>query len=121
MTNITINTRENRIELTATFAKKASRFGTHEYADLQAARRDYPNYRVVTVSKTGASDIFKGLTYDAMRSYIERHDNGKLAEIDALVSDKDNKYGAVRSWFFEQYPALSECKTRTEFVLALAA
>ena len=46
-----INSRTQVIEMTKKFAKAAARFGSEEYNQLQQARRDYPNFKVVTVSR----------------------------------------------------------------------
>ena len=51
MTAITINAKNRSIELTKTFAAASSKFGTPEYDQLQQVRRDYPNYKVVTIAR----------------------------------------------------------------------
>ena len=68
MTNITINTKKNVIEMSNAFAKAAKNVGSEEYKTLQEARRDYPNFRVETkkVARKTATNSFKGLTYDYM-------------------------------------------------------
>ena len=48
MTNIRINETKRTIEVTKAFYKEASKYGTEQYNDLQAVRRDYPNFKVVT-------------------------------------------------------------------------
>lgn len=75
MSNITINAKARTIEMNKTFAKAAANFGTREYDELQAARRDYPNFKVVTVSKRSTKPEYKGLTYEYMEKYITAHDN----------------------------------------------
>lgn len=51
------------------FAAAASNPFAEEYAQLQSVRRDYPKFKIVTVSQKAAKPDFKGLTYDYMRKY----------------------------------------------------
>lgn len=52
---MTINFHSNSIEMTKKFAKAASRFGSDEYKALQEARKDYPTFKIVTVSRKPAT------------------------------------------------------------------
>ena len=72
-----INEKKMAIEMTKKFAAAARKFGTQQYRDLQEARRDYPNFKVVTITRNTASkqDLYKGLTYEFMESYIQKHDD----------------------------------------------
>lgn len=122
MTAITINAKNRTIELTKTFATAASKFGTDEYAELQIVRRDYPNYKVVTIArKAPKSDkpTFKGLTYEYMVKYIKSHDNaeenmaeymelrGISKEGEEALADSFN-YQEMKDWFLDKFPAFSE-------------
>ena len=87
MNNITINSKKHTIEMSKAFSKQASIFGTPEYADLQAVRHDYPNYRIVVKAPSKKNDPFKGLTLAYMESYIQKHDTEdktRMAEFDIL-------------------------------------
>ena len=55
-----INEKKMAIEMTKKFAAVARKFGTKQYWDLQEARRDYPNFKVVTVTRkaTGCQDTY---------------------------------------------------------------
>ena len=124
MTNITINTTNATIELTKAFAKNASRFGSEEYKQLQQARADYPNCRVVVrkVAKTG--DRMKGLTFDYMLEYIEKNDKpfneemtvkvaffqitGRDENGDRIEGSESASYGEIKKWFLEQYPEVNK-------------
>lgn len=78
MTAITINAKNRTIELTKTFATASSKYGTDEYNELQAVRKDYPNYKVVTIARKAPKTdkpTFKGLTYEYMEKYIMAHDD----------------------------------------------
>ena len=72
---IVINSKNHTIEMNKGFAKAASLFGSPEYEELQAARRDYPQFRVVTISKKAAKPEYKGLTIEYMEKYIAAHDD----------------------------------------------
>ena len=45
-----INEKKNAIELTKKETKAAAKFGTPEYKALQEAHKDYPGFKVVTVT-----------------------------------------------------------------------
>lgn len=79
MTNLTINNKNRTIEMTKKFAKAASRYGTEEYNVLQAARKDYPTYQVVTKSSGGkgkGKENHRGLTYEYMKMSLEQRFHG---------------------------------------------
>ena len=119
MANIKINEKNRTIEIMGKkYAEAASRYGTEEYNDLQAARRDYPNYKVVTKSTPRAKSQFKGLTYDYMKAYIIKHDNPNGDTLKAFntlcgVSDeakavnaKAESYTNIKKWFLNTYPEI---------------
>ena len=115
-----INHMNCTIELTKTEMKAAEKFGSEMYMTLREARQDNPNYRVKLVAPSKKVDRHKGLTADAMKKFIQKHDDenqtilkefyqlrgltpeGKKDEFGCPVS-----YGELKQWFFMQYP---ECK-----------
>ncbi|MBQ2824415.1 MAG: hypothetical protein IJF18_07545 [Oscillospiraceae bacterium] len=114
---ITINEKNRSIVLMGKeFAKAASQFGTPEYADLQAARRDYPNYKVVVKNNSKSGNRLSGLTYAFMEKYIKSH--GTKEEIAKNYDDyKEQRergecytsviaYGIIKDWFLEKYPEI---------------
>ncbi len=108
MNAISINSKKHTIEMTKAYAKLASRVGSEEYKSLQAARRDYPGYTVITKSSTRKSPIPKGLTYDFMEQYITAHD-GKDGEVMSEYQKARGdlkKYAEICNWFLTQYPAV---------------
>ena len=119
---MTINFRSNSIEMTKKFAKAASRYGSEEYQKLQAARRDYPTFKIVTVTKTsaGKKDNYKGLTYEYMEMYIQKHDDENqsiMAEYKMLRGLTDEakealaepySYLEMRAWFLNKFPAIAQ-------------
>ena len=74
-----INMFERTIVLTKKEMNAASRYGSTAYKELQNARRDNPDYRVVTVTKTVKTqrETYKGLTYAYMEKYIKTHDDAE--------------------------------------------
>ena len=111
MNAITINTKAHTIELSNTFAKAASLFGSEEYRQLQEARRDYPNYRVITVKQKGAGKAeFAKLSFDFMDKYIDNHDvsDDLKAEYRSLRGLDENgvavDFQIVKDWFLNAFP-----------------
>lgn len=132
MTNLTINNKNRTIEMTKKFAKAVSRYGTEEYNALQAARKDYPTYQVVTKSSNSgkSKESHRGLTYDYMEKYIAKHDDEKksiMTEFNMLRATSDEakevlaeacSYQEMKAWFFEKFPAIKEFHEKREKILA---
>ncbi len=118
------------IEVTKTFDKAASRFGTREYEAMQQVRKDYPSFTVVVKTVRTKADHFKGLTYDFMEKYIASHDDdaksimkafndlrGKSDEAQLLGAEALS-YGEIKAWFFKTYPEIEAFQQRRESALA---
>lgn len=130
MTTIQINHKNSTIEMTKKFYTESCKFGTDEYKMLQEARRDYPGYKPVVAktkkSGTGAQDAFKGLNYEYMEIYIEKHDDEKksiMAEFKMLRAEDDasvamdaesESFLTIREWFLDKYPAVREFHEKRE-------
>ena len=122
--------RESRtIEITKSFDKASSRFGTEAYEALQQVRQAYPDYRIVVKATRTKVDHFKGLTYDFMERYIASHDNdGKNMEMfnDLRATSEEAvnlgvdaaSYGEIKAWFFRTYPEIEAFQKRREAALA---
>ena len=111
MNAITINAKNRTIELSNTFAKAASLFGSEEYKQLQEARRDYPNYRVITVKQKGTGKAeFAKLSFDFMDKYIANHDvsDDLKVEYRSLRGLDENgvavDFQIVKDWFLNNFP-----------------
>lgn len=129
MANIIINNKARTIEINKTFAAKASIYGSDEYVVLQKARRDYPNYYVVTVKQKGAKPEYKGLTYEYMEKYIKGHDDDNKSKMnDFLVlrglDDEGKKtnaksldYSDIKEWFFQTFPEIENYHNKREELL----
>ena len=128
--SVRVNRSNRTIEVTKTFDKAASRFGSREYEAMQQVRKDYPNFTVVVKSIRNKADHYKGLTYDFMEKYIKAHDDGdgsKLAEFNDLRATSDEalafgvealSYGEIKAWFFKTYPEIEAFQKRRESALA---
>lgn len=134
MNELTINTKNRTIEMTKKFANASKRYGSREYEDLQAARRDYPTYKVVTRSTKRKKDSFKGLDLAYMENYIKTHEkentailidfyklcgkdeNGKAIKIDNKVIEHAS-YGEIKKWFLKQYPIFKEYTENVDKIL----
>ena len=71
-----LNYNAKTIELTSTEMKNAMNYGSDAYNALQAARRDYPNFKVVEVkskrNKNDFSDAGVMKTVVAIRQYSQK-------------------------------------------------
>lgn len=105
------------IEVSTSFAKKASIYGSAEYLMLTEAQKAHPTY-TLEIQKPKKTAI-KGIDYDFMRKYISTHDENAelLTDFEKLV--KGNlSYPEVKAWFIEQYPVFKDCKTKADWILA---
>ena len=136
MAKITVNYKTHTLELSRKFADAAAKYDTEEYKELQEVRRDYPGYKV-NVVKTKATktdkeqDIFKGLTYDYMETYIKTHDDGGSIMADFLILRGKSKdavealagsasYKEIREWFLGTYPDIKQFYIKRAEVLKKA-
>lgn len=116
MMSLTINAKNHTIEMPSKkYAAAASKYGSSEYIEVQSARRDYPNFKVVTRKTAKRHDEFKGLTYEVMAAYIEKHDKNSQNEAtykflrgQSEESTHSAYYGEIRAWFLETYPAFGK-------------
>ncbi len=122
MMTLTISFRNHTIEMPSKkYATAASKFGTIEYNEVQAARRDYPNYKVVTRKAPKKFDNLKGLTYEVMENYIENHDNENKEikkQYDFLRGKAEGSvssvtYGEIKKWFLATYPTFGKFPQNT--------
>ena len=113
-----INPSNSSIELSAAEAKKAYTFGTREYRNLQAARRDYPDYEVVTNKSTRNHNDFSDLTLKSISSYVQKNGSEEQKEHFAFISkrtiDEDGAYCEplpffqIKSWFLDTFPEIKQ-------------
>ena len=86
--NFKVNFLSNSIEVTTSFAKKASIYGSTEYLMLTEAQKAHPTY-TLEIQKPKKTAI-KGIDYDFMRKYISTHDEHAelLTAFEKLVNGK---------------------------------
>ena len=117
-----INQKNQTIEMSKKFAKAAAVFGSKEYRQLQEVRQDYPNFRVVTISRKAVAkkETVKGLSYEYMERYIQKYDDdkksimaeylmlrGKTAEAEEALAESCT-YLEMREWFLKKFPAIAQ-------------
>ena len=127
MANIKINRKNNTIEITKTFDKAASKFGSEEYNLLKDARNDNPGFRVVVKTSKQKRDSTKGLDYKYMEAYIKKHDdeNGTIMEefltmrgkIDDDFTVGSRSYGEIKKWFLNTYPEIEKFEKKRDELL----
>ena len=111
-----INHKNQTIEMSKKFAKAAEKFGSKEYKQLREARSDYPDFKVVTVSRkaSGQKESYKGLTYEYMENYIKLHDDKdetimkEYKEMRLLAACHSIRYPVIKKWFFKQFPEVEK-------------
>ena len=129
MKNLFVNRKNGTIEMSKKFAAAASNPFSDEYAQLNSVRRDYPKFKIVTVSQKAAKPDFKGLTYDYMRKYIVKHDDADksiMAEFEMLTATSEEatellmeaaSYHEVKTWFLDQFPEIKAFQEKREKLL----
>ena len=96
------------IEISKTFADKASRFGSMEYHELRSAMHDLPDFTVaIRATPKRRRSYMVGLTYEYMESYIAMVDSeGTLLEEFRCVRQACG-YAMAKNWFLSKFPDLN--------------
>lgn len=115
-----INFEKKEIIMDRTFAKNCVNTSSDEYAQLQAVRRDYPDFTVTTrkITRNPSKETYKGLTYAYMEDYILRHETKEDA-LDVITEFNELRtisrchrqglrYPTIKKWFLEKYPEIEE-------------
>ncbi len=115
-----INFEEKKIVMDRTFAKNCENTSSDEYAQLQAVRRDYPDFTVVRkeIKRNSSKETYKGLTYEYMEDYILRHESEEnalavITEFNELRTisrchKQGLRYPTIKKWFLEKYPEIED-------------
>ena len=113
------------IEITKTFSKLASIYGSEEYNALKGAKADNPTYRVV-VKSPSKKKIEDRITMKDIVAYVEKHSGAESAEMahlaelrgksvkeagSLLEAEETATFGEIKRWFFDTY---SEIGKKTE-------
>ena len=115
--NFKVNFLNSTIEVSTSFAKKASIYGSSEYLMLTNVQKEHPTYKL-EIQKPKRTAI-KGIDYEFMRNYIMTHDNSdkRMDEFEKLQIS-GLSYPEIKAWFVDKYPVFKECKTRADWILA---
>ena len=121
MKQMKINHQSQAIELSKSFASKASKYGSEEYRILTAAQKDFPSYKtIITASaKRKTKDSYKGLSYEYMERYINAYEPEETrAEVLAKLKEMKfisqchsvaHRYPVIKKWFLDKYPNVKNC------------
>jgi len=117
---IKLNHANKTIEITKTFERATTIYGSHEYLMLKGAREDYPEYSVVVKTATKKS-IFASLTVEQIEKYLtKKNDEKQLANLNAL-KDGGATEAQIRSWFVDNNKNIKDCKKKTDLIIAMVA
>lgn len=125
--NIKVNRKMRTLEISKTFEKAASRYGSDEYVALKQAQMENPGYSVKVVSRKGSSkQPYSGLTFEYMKKYISTHDkeDGSIMkeflemrakdEESEMLGMKSESYQDILNWFLDTFPAIKEHHDKRE-------
>ena len=119
---LTLNHKNNTIEISKKFASAAAKYGSNEYSILREVRRENPDFKVVEVSRKASKSTkpsFKGLTYEYMEEYILSHDDkdemmktyltlrGETKEAEDANATSQT-YMEIKDWFLASYPDIAK-------------
>ena len=117
--NIKLNFLNRTIEVSTSFAKKASVYGSDAYAELMEIQAKHPTFEVsVQKVKSKKSSSVKGITREFMYEYALNHDKDNSAADFERLKAENASYLAVKAVFLKHYPEFKNFKTKTEWVLA---
>ena len=118
MKNITINYASKSIEITKSFYKKASEYGSAAYIELSEVRKTFPGFAIVEKAPK-VSNTFKGMDYDFMVQYISKKENAdEIMEKFNKLREMELTYGEIKQWFIGEFPVFANCTTRAQWILA---
>ena len=115
-----------KVYLTASFLRAASRLGTPEYNELLALRRELPDYefKKAEVNRKKTTNKNKNLTYANMREHIkavygetQKADEmlKTMERVEALSRIQANPYKYVHDWFVNEFPNYTSAATQYNF------
>ena len=123
-----------KIEMTKTEAKAAGKIGTEEFKLYRQYMEMYPGFEIQVKTTTKRKVEFKGLDYDYMRAYIEKHDDdkkSKMTKFETLIAqnkkngDEDSEhlkaanYSKVRKWFIDEFKIKDKKRKHDEEIQAI--
>lgn len=118
MKKISVNYANGQIELSESFARKASTYNSDAYIELGKIKESFPNYKVVVIKSTAKKSKVKGIKIEFMYNYAMNHEIENSASEFAKLKDEKASYSAVKSTFFKFYPKFKDFKSKMEWILA---
>ena len=106
------------IELSESFAKKASTYNSEAYKEFEKIKTAFPDYKVVVVKSTAKKSKVKGITIEFMYNYAMNHEVENSANEFAKLKEENASYFAVKSTFFKFYPEFKNFKSKMQWILA---
>lgn len=110
-----VDDKNRRLIMDRMFDKNRRIVGSKEYALLQMAKADHPQYEVVLrhIKTNPEKRVYKNMTYDYMREYISKHPHAKermeeFEEMTLRARCHMETYGKVKNWFLAAYPDISD-------------
>ena len=98
-----INFMEKTVLVTKSELSKASVYGSKEYHELLAIRKDLPDYQIVT--KPTPRRTYSSPTYEFMESYLASHEAAtSLYEEFLQLRRVGYNYNQIKKWFMEKFP-----------------
>ena len=119
------NLMKKTIEMSKTEAKAAGKIGSEKCKELREYMEMYPTFTIDIKASAKRENEFRGLDYDYMRNYIQKHDDEDgtiMAKFNDLIAqDKDEgkegferakaaNYAQVKKWFLKKFPAIKHYK-----------
>ena len=106
--NIIVNAIENTISVSKSFYKRASVYGSAEYAELRRAMLENPSFHIEF--KTSEKKTYNGLTFKIMEDYIKTQPDSedilmKFEAVQRIAKAKGSLYPLTKKWFLSNYPA----------------
>lgn len=122
--SITIRHENKTIEVSKSFYKKASTFGTPECCALSEAQKTFPTYTVAIKSST--KKTYNGLSFERMEDYIKTQPNSeanlmKFEAVKRIAKSKNSLYPLTKKWFLHTFPAYKENEVSNIEMMVLTA
>ena len=115
---MTINFKNNTIELTKNEMNEAKKYGSQGYIDLMNARRDNPGFHVVEIKAKKSKSDFSNLNMKTIKAYVEKNGSdeqkAKFTTISKRTIGADGEYCEaqpffqIKSWFLNEFPEIKK-------------
>lgn len=118
MKKLNINHFNATIELSESFAKKASTYNSDAYKEFEKIKTTFPDYKISVIKSTARKSKVKGISTEFMYDYAMNHEVENSASKFAKLKEENASYLAVKSTFFKFYPEFKNFKSKMEWILA---